>query len=264
MTQTTGSRDLAEGFKQMFELSPALSADDIDQVFRIRHDVYCRDLGWEPVRQDGRESDEFDRHSLHCLLRRRGTHEPVGCTRLILTRPDKLEQPLPIEVSCRDTIDRSIVDPSALARRSIGEVSRLAVLSTYRQRRGESQTAVPPIEGDVVAPGTDSRFPFIPVSLYLGAAAMARRAGIEHVFVLTEPRLASHFVRIGFDIRVIGTAIEHRGERVPSVLSSSKVVAGLRPLIRPLYSLIEAAVDAAFDAHPDALTRVTEPQGSAS
>ena len=30
------------------------------------------------------------------------------------------------------------------------------------------------------------------MSLYLGAAAIARRFGIEHVFVLTEPRLASH------------------------------------------------------------------------
>ena len=39
-------------------------------------------------------------------------------------------------------------------------------------------------------------------------------------FVLTEPRLASHFVRIGFDIRAVGRTIEHRGERVPSLLQA--------------------------------------------
>jgi N-acyl amino acid synthase of PEP-CTERM/exosortase system len=83
---------------------------------------------------------------------------------------------------------------------------------------------------------------------------MARRAGIEHVFVLTEPRLASHFTRIGFDIRAIGGPIEHRGTRVPSLLSSSKVVAGLRPIIRPPYETIEAAVDEAFRGTP---TRTT-------
>jgi N-acyl amino acid synthase of PEP-CTERM/exosortase system len=104
-------------------------------------------------------------------------------------------------------------------------------------------------EDDFGGRGPEARFPFVPVSLYLGAAAIARRFGIEHVFVLTEPRLASHFARIGFDIRAVGDAIEHRGTRVPSLLSSSKVVAGLRPIIRPLYTVIEASVDEAFRAH---------------
>jgi N-acyl amino acid synthase of PEP-CTERM/exosortase system len=72
------------------------------------------------------------------------------------------------------------------------------------------------------------------------------REGIEHVFVLTEPRLASHFARIGFDIRAVGGPIEHSGTRVPSLLSSSTVVEGMRPLIRPLYEVIERAVEQAF------------------
>jgi N-acyl amino acid synthase of PEP-CTERM/exosortase system len=245
-------RDLGERFRQLFELTPALDDASIDQVFRIRHDVYCRDLGWESVREDGRESDEFDRHSFHCLLRRRGTGEPVGCTRLILARPEDPSHPLPFEVSCSEVLDRSIADPARMPRGALGEVSRLAVVDAFRQRKGESTTAVSVTDSDFAGHGPNARFPFIPVSLYLGAAAMARRFGIEHVFVLTEPRLASHFVRIGFDIRPVGDPIEHRGTRVPSLLSSSKVVAGLRPLIRPLYAVIERAVSEAFDAHPHA------------
>jgi N-acyl amino acid synthase of PEP-CTERM/exosortase system len=240
------SRNLGETFRQLFELVPALDSAALNQVFRIRHDVYCRDLGWEPVRQDGRECDEYDRHSLHCLLRRRGTGEPVGCTRLILARPEDPCHPLPFEQSCQSALDRSIVDPRRMPRHSIGEVSRLAVLSTFRQRKGEASTAVSMTEDDFGGRGPETRFPFVPVSLYLGAAAIARRFGIEHVFVLTEPRLASHFARIGFDIRAVGDAIEHRGTRVPSLLSSSKVVAGLRPMIRPMYEVIEQAVNDAF------------------
>ena len=64
--------------------------------------------------------------------------------------------------------------------------------------------------------------------------------------MLSEPRLASHFSRIGFDIRAVGGPIEHRGTRVPSLLSSSKVVEGMRPLIRPLYEVIERSVEQAF------------------
>jgi N-acyl amino acid synthase of PEP-CTERM/exosortase system len=134
----------------------------------------------------------------------------------------------------------------------LGEVSRLAVLNTFRQRKGEADSAVSISGADFDTGGPRGRFPFVPVSLYLGAAAIARRFDIEHVFVLTEPRLASHFVRIGFDIRAVGGSIEHRGTRVPSLLSSSKVVAGLRPLIRPLYAVIDRAVDDAFRACPEA------------
>lgn len=250
------NRNLGEGFRQLFELIPALDDATRDQVFRIRHDVYCRDLQWEPVRDDGRESDEFDRHSIHCLLRRRGTGEPVGCTRLILARPEDPSHPLPFEESCCEVLDRSIVDPGRMPRHTLGEVSRLAVLNTFRRRKGEAQTAVSVADEDFADSGPNTRFPFIPVSLYLGAAAIARHVGVEHVFVLTEPRLAGHFVRIGFDIRAIGGAIEHRGTRVPSLLSSSKVVAGLRPMIRPLYEVVEEAVATAFSAHPDVLSRI--------
>jgi N-acyl amino acid synthase of PEP-CTERM/exosortase system len=244
--------DLGEGFRQLFELTPALDEASLDQVYRIRHDVYCRDLGWEPVREDERECDEFDRHSFHCLLRRRGTGEPVGCTRLILARPEDPSHPLPFEDSCRAVLDDSIAGPARVDRRSMGEVSRLAVMSAFRQRKGESGTAAPVSEEDFSDSGPRTRFPFIPVSLYLGAAAIARRFGIENVFVLTEPRLAKHFGRIGFDIHPVGGSIDHRGVRVPSLLSSSKVVTGLRPMIRPLYEVIEQAVDEAFCKHPEA------------
>lgn len=256
MEQPARRRDLAAGFERLFELTPAFDDATRDEVYRVRHEVYCRDLGWEPAQADGREFDEFDRHSLHCLLRRRGTGEPVGCIRLILARPESPDFALPLETSCRDVIDRGIADPARLPRDSIGEVSRLAVLGSYRQRKGEARTAASVIEDDFSSTGPAARFPFIPVSLYLGAAAIAHRLGVEHVFVLTEPRLAGHFVRIGFDIRVIGSAIEHRGARVPSVLSSSKVVAGLRPLIQPLYRVIESAVSRAFDAHPEVWDRI--------
>lgn len=250
-------RDLAGSFQQFFELVPAFTSETVEQVHRIRHDVYCKDLGWEPVRSDGLEMDRYDEHSLHCLLRRRGTGDPVGCVRLILALPDAPEELLPFELSCADSLDRGLLDPAKLPRRSIGEVSRLAVLGAYRQRKGEAGTAAAISEHDFAnRGGHQARFPFIPVSLFLGAAALARAFGIEHVFVLTEPRLASHFVRIGFDIQSVGGAIDHRGSRVPSLLNSFKVVAGLRPIIRPLYAVIDAGVEQAIAAHPEVAARL--------
>lgn len=250
-SQISDRRNLGGAFSQMFELAPALDKESIELVHRIRHDVYCRDLGWEPIREDGLEIDAYDRHAIHCLLRRCNTGEPVGCTRLILASPDRPEAPLPFEDSCSEVIDRSLVDPSRLPRQEMAEVSRLAVASAYRQRKGEAGNPGSMSDEDFESRSGMPRFPFIPVSLYLGVAAIARHLDIEHVFVLTEPRLASHFSRIGFNIQAIGGTIEHRGTRMPSMMNTSKVLPNLRPMIRPLYEVIEASVEAAFQGHPD-------------
>lgn len=254
-TSSSGG-NLGNRFEELFEFTLALDAVSVETVYRIRHDVYCRELGWEAVREDGLEKDAYDSHSVHCLLRRRGTGDLVGCSRLVLARPEEPSFPLPFELSCRDVIHRDQFDPAQLRRSDVGEVSRLAVMSAFRQRQGEAREPVTVGEHDFESRGGQPRFPFIPMSLYLGAAAVARRLSVENVFVLTEPRLATHFARLGFDIRQIGDPIEHRGVRVPSVLSSSKVVNNLRPLIKPLYAVIDRLVNRSFEAHPDVLERL--------
>ena len=243
------NRRLGESFSEYFELLPALDDASRDEVYRIRHEVYCRDLGWEPVREDGMERDAFDDQSVHCLLRHKGSGEPVGCARLILADETHPEALLPVERSCADVLDRGIVNPATLPRRSVAEVSRLAVMRNFRQRKGESQSASSMSEEDFQPSSGHSRFPYIPVSLYFGAAAIARRLGREHVLVLTEPRLADHFGRLGVHIQKIGGTIEHRGARLPSLFLTSQFAPGLRPLIKPLYEEIERSVDRCFDEH---------------
>lgn len=245
--------DLGAGFSQYFDLVPALDDATRREVFRIRHEVYCRDLGWEPLRSDGLEQDAFDAHSIHCLLRRRETHEPVGCTRLILRRAGSDSEPLPFETHCGNALHRHLVDPASLPPEQQAEVSRLAVMRNYRQRKGEQDSAVALSDDDFASRGPQSRFPYIPVGLYLGVASIAQRLGREYVFVLTEPRLARHFSRIGFAIETVGDAIDHRGLRAPSLLRASQFMAHLRSSIRPLYEVVDHSVAAAFAAHPEAI-----------
>ena len=49
---------LGEGFKKYFEISSAFDEESRNAVFGIRHEVYCEELGFEPVRPDRRETDE--------------------------------------------------------------------------------------------------------------------------------------------------------------------------------------------------------------
>ncbi|HEX6736072.1 MAG TPA: PEP-CTERM/exosortase system-associated acyltransferase [Azonexus sp.] len=234
--------NLGSGFRRYFRVDAALDETLRDEVYRIRHEVYCEELKFEPERDDRRETDRFDAHSLHCLLST--AHEPldlVGCARLVCTRHDAPDVPLPFEIACAGTLDRSIVDPARLPRHRIAEVSRLAVRGRYRQRKGEQHSPGLAQSSDF---GTAERprFPYIPVSLYLSAISLALHAGRDILFTLTEPRLANHFLRLGVDIRQIGSPISHRGIRVPSMIDVKSVIRSMRSSMRPLWQAVNEEI----------------------
>lgn len=234
-------KNLGASFQRYFTVVPALTPELREHAFRIRHSVYCEDLKFEPARPDCREIDQYDAHSLHCLVRSVKSGEYVGCTRLVMCPPGALREPLPFERTCSAALDRSIVDPQALPRHRIAEVSRLAVVGGFRLRRGEHSSPLPLDDrsfGDSLQP----RFPYIPVALYLATTELAARRGIETMFVLTEPRLARHFARLGVHVQQIGAPVEHRGTRIPSMLKVKEILAGLNFIMRPLYEVIAEEV----------------------
>lgn len=241
--------DLGTGFSKYFRLDAALDDVSRAQVFALRHEVYCEDLKFEPERPDRRESDDYDAHSLHALLRTvDAAHTPVGCTRLILAKPDEPHAPLPFERSCAAALDRSIIDPARLRRERIGEVSRLAVSRTYRRRKGEEHAESRMSATDFAKRGHHARFPFIPTSLLLAALALAERSGVETLFVLTEPRLAAHFSKLGVELSQIGAPISHRGTRVPSVMQVEEIIRNMRSFFRPLWEVVREQIGQGFDA----------------
>lgn len=234
--------NLGNAFKQHFEIVPAFSDALKEEVYRVRHQVYCEDLKFEPVRPDRRETDEHDPNSLHLLMRSVKTDEFIGCTRIVLPRREDPYYQLPFEKTCAGVLDRSIVDPSKLPRHEIAEVSRLAVVAAFRRRKGEANSAVG-ISGRDFGTQDQPRFPFIPIGLYLATTELARLNGIDTVFVLTEKRLASHFGKLGFDLQYIGNAIEHNGERIPSKMSVSATIRNMRVNLHPLYQAIAADIE---------------------
>lgn len=233
--------NLGAGFKKYFEAVPALSDELRDQVYRIRHAVYCEELEYEARRPDGRETDEYDRHSVHCLIRSVTTGAFVGCTRLVLARPEDPQYPLPVEKTCARTIDPAILDPRRLPRQTVAEISRLAVIARYRNRQGERGSAAP-LDDAAFGTAERPRFPYLTVGLYLATVELARCYGISTLLVLTEPRLSNHFLRLGVAIRQIGGPVEHRGTRIPSAMEVRDVLAGLNFLVRPLYRVVAEEV----------------------
>lgn len=234
--------NLKENFAKYFAVEAAVDEAMKHEVYRVRHEVYCQELGYEATNSEHEETDGFDAHSLHLALRAQSSGRIVGCVRLVQTDPADPAKPLPFEHLCASVLDRSIVDPARLDRRHIVEISRLAVLSDYRKRKGDSGSPIAISEEDM---GTrdQPRFPYIPVGLYLGLLAAASVHDVDHLFTLTEARLARHLTALGFRIHLMGQAVEHRGKRVPSVIYRREVVEHLPPFMQPLYDqlLLEMA-----------------------
>jgi N-acyl amino acid synthase of PEP-CTERM/exosortase system len=233
--------NLSDGFKRHFDVAPAVTPALQGEAYTIRHRVYCEELAYEPVRPDRRECDEYDSRAYHVLVRSLKADRFIACARVVRVDPADPSSHLPIERTCAETIDRSIVDPSRLDRARIGEISRLAIVPEFRRRRGEQHTAIAVSEADFGSVDLP-RFPYIQVALYYGAIALAKRLGVETLFILTEPRLASHFSKLGARPRPIGAPVEHRGRRIPSVMTVSETEAHLPRPVRSLYDLFCDAI----------------------
>ncbi|MEO7728507.1 MAG: PEP-CTERM/exosortase system-associated acyltransferase [Burkholderiales bacterium] len=239
------SPDTGDSFDKYFEIVPALTPDLKNIVFGIRHQVFCEDLGFEEVRPDGRENDKYDSQSLHLLIRNVQNGGYVGCTRIVRARLQDAQPHMPFETYCAEVINRSIIDPGALPRDCVGEISRLSVIAAYRKRQGEPLKPATISSGDF---GTQARprFPYLTVGLYFGTVELARRHGITTLFALTEPRLTEHFRKLGMNIQTIGGPVEHRGLRIPSMMTTGTFVDDLRAMFRPMYETIAREVAAAF------------------
>jgi len=228
---------LTDLFQAHFDIVPADQDHLLDKVYRLRHQVYCEELGFEPHRTSQLEHDEFDKHSIHCLLLHKASQTYVGCVRLVLSDGQAPELGFPFEQVCGHS-PRWALDWAG--RKNYGEISRLAITANFRRPR----ILTPPLTGK--QPEPDARdeearrlFPSIAVGLYLAVAAMGLSHGLDGVFAMMEPRLARQLSRFGIHCQQAGDAVEHRGTRVPYFISSKSLLDNLKLECRNLLGKIQ-------------------------
>src|SRR5271165_5688455 len=119
----------SELFNRFLTVVPADSESLLDEVFRLRFQVYCAERGFESAADfpDGRERDRDDLRSLHFLVLDRATGRAVGTVRLILPR---MGDDLPV----LRLIGTSGRWPADLPLATTGEVSRFAIAKAFRRQ----------------------------------------------------------------------------------------------------------------------------------
>jgi N-acyl amino acid synthase of PEP-CTERM/exosortase system len=88
--------------------------------------------------------------------------------------------------------------------------------------------------------GGQRRYPLLPMSLFLAAAALAINRGLTQVLVMMEPRLARLLASCGIEFEPIGEVIDYHGRRGPFRITHPSLLAGLPPEGRDLLDAMRA------------------------
>ena len=240
---------LADNFQKYFRVVVANTKELRQEVFKIRHDVYCRELEWEGKKSSGMETDEYDDYSYYCLLQHRTSKAFAGCIRIIIPPADKPELKTPFDVNCLSSLRHDVVDINALRRVSFGEISRLAVPDTFRRRRNEANQPfiINEISGDhgghVFTEEERRSFPNIAIGLYLAALKLVSICNHDAAFVMMEPKLRRRLNRFGFSFIQAGEVMDYHGARALFYLPASEFFAELNSELLALFEGISKDID---------------------
>lgn len=228
-------------FETYFDVVTANSGPMLEEVFRLRHQVYCEELGFEPQRASRLEHDEYDKRSIHCLLFHKASKTYIGCSRLILADSNEPEAPFPFELTCGKSLRWSFDSSAGTGRERYGEISRLAIIAKFR-RLPKNEVAVADGGSEDFYDGDEDEkhlFPTISLGLYLAMTAIVLNQGLKGVFAMMEPRLARRLRRLGILFEQVGEAVEHHGLRGPFLIHCDSILNTLKPDCRALLGKIQ-------------------------
>ena len=228
------SDSLIDIFGDYFEILPTVSQSLKEETYRLRFEVYCKEKsikGFNPNKYpDEMEHDEYDRRSVHSLLRHRRSGSAAGTVRIILPDGDNPSALLPIERYCKNSFYREFIEKSPPCERT-GEISRLILAPRFRSRNREFEQPHGVVEPISLWPHEEDRRKLCPPDLgqgrrngndrrliphpILGLFAAVLRMSVQHNlqfwYAGMEPSCARFLKRFGFDFMPITPLIDYYG-----------------------------------------------------
>jgi N-acyl-L-homoserine lactone synthetase len=185
--------------REEFSVEIARDHDALQEAYRLRHQVYCLERGFEPAEPGSDvETDEFDAHTRHIVVRSRSDHQVVGTVRLILPDLDVPELSFPMQQVCA---------PGLLDRLPISETAEVSRFALSKVRRAESRAS----QG------------LLRLSLVQGLVMLSREVGVTHWCAMMEPSLLRLLTTTAIYFRPLGPLVEHHGLRQPAYNSVDEI-----------------------------------------
>lgn len=215
-----------QSFDSCFEVFLADTPEGKEINYNLRYRVYCEEMGFEDKDRfpDQMESDDWDDHAVHFLLRHKGTGDWLGGVRLVAEKDSKL----PFEEW--SSTDRPI---TAQDRKVSVEMSRLCIVKEARRfaSRRFAPYGLPEQEANGEGSNIRSFYDFknqsrsIMWGLVHAAGLYSAQQNFSHWYFIVAPSLACFLNRGGLELEKIGAPCEHRGTRTPYQLSIENLLA---------------------------------------
>lgn len=202
--------------------------------FALRHEIYCRELGYEPLRANGLEQDVYDERARHYLLAHIPTGTWAGSVRIVLAKDTGQKLGLPFEEAPVSLLDNAPVDLTAIPRAELGEISRLTVAPEFRSRQQKHPVPQPS------------------AGLYLALVAVAAAADnhLTAALCLMTPGLTKQMGDYGIHFLRLSETADYHGRRALFHIHPSTTCLDIRTDLQGILAAIQAQV-----AHPS--TRLT-------
>lgn len=241
------SADIFSSFNNDFIFSIAITEVEKTRIYKLRHKVYCQEIGYHPSVETGNntESDMHDSHSIHCLIEHRRTGLAAGCLRLVLPAPriEGKDKRLPLQEFGEQTLPHETLHPAKLAYDSICEISRFAIAREFRHKAIKHETID---SGNICYQFTETEkktFSLIVVALFLATYSLVGLMKKRHVFAMMEPRLPRLLSMSGFKFTKVGESIEMHGKRNAFYIDHTKAEQEMHKDLMPFYLHIRQTLE---------------------
>lgn len=236
--------DLYNTFHNHYEVVSADTISLMETAFSIRYQVYCLERSYEDADAfpDRMETDEYDLHSAHSLVKCQRSGEYAGLVRLILPNPLDVNKPLPVERFCHSEMKKAGVDLSAIHRENIAEISRFSI-SKELKRQCAQKAAVSVVRDSVDFQDRGEAeyprmLPHITLGLFAGVVRMSAQHHITHWLAVMEPTFFRLLSRYGIYFQKAGPVVDYHGRRQPAVANIDSVLSGIHTKRKDAWEII--------------------------
>ena len=188
------------------------SSEVLEEVFRLRYQVYCVECKFikEEQYSEEKEQDKYDSHAVHFVAQDK--YGVIGAARMILNSP----LGFPLEEHCQG---ESGYEKQKIPREKLAEISRLVISKDYRRRREDGMYYTPEFDEkvDAIKPSPFRRIRSMTFGIYREIYQESKRRGITHWYALMETALWMLLDMNGFRFKPIGPDIEFFGTVKPYI-----------------------------------------------
>ncbi|MFQ5587786.1 MAG: PEP-CTERM/exosortase system-associated acyltransferase [Nitrospiria bacterium] len=220
---------LTDYFNGYFEILPADTSDLVEEVLRLRYQVYCVERNFEDASHhtDCKERDLYDKRSVHCLIRHKLTGLYVAAVRLILPDPADYSSLFPMEKYCRQSFFDNVMPLQKISRTSLAEVSRF-LISEERERQIVRASTFEAEEGSGYRRKDGLLCYLLLFGLFSAVIRMTTMNLISSWYVSVEPAFYRLLTRFGIHFTKIGPIIDYHGLRHPCIGSTTQILSRIR------------------------------------